>query len=189
MQIQKRVPGFCVWQGPRRKYRTDQRHKLHRTNHGNFIKLEKTLEDTIRFQSHQAGQVINLSTKRFCKDTFKFLNKNITFVPTQKTINKDTIKKQFEDILELVSEIRKIKICLLKKTNSKKSTNKSWIPTNNHHSIETNIEATRNEIQEKMEKRRPSKYSKLTIKEWKAMQELQSRNDIVITDADKGGTA
>ena len=69
----------------------------------------------------------------------------------------------------------------------KTPTNKSWIPTNNHHSIETNIEATRKEIQGKMEKRRPSKYSKLTIKEWKAMQKLQSRNDIVITDADKGG--
>ena len=41
----------------------------------------------------------------------------------------------------------------------------------------------------KTEKTRPSKYSNLTIKERKAVQELQSRNDILITDADKGGAA
>ena len=52
------------------------------------------LEDTtIRFQSDPAGQVINLSTKRRCKDTSKLLNKNLNFVPTQKTINKDTKNK------------------------------------------------------------------------------------------------
>ena len=33
----------------------------------------------------------------------------------------------------------------------------------------------------------PLKYSNLTINEQKAMQELQSRDDIVITTADKGG--
>ena len=48
------------------------------------------------------------------------------------------------------------------------------IPTNNHHSIETYMEATHNEIQEKIEKIRSSKYSNLTIKEQKAMQKLQS---------------
>ena len=64
------------------------------------MKLQKTLEDTIRLKFDPAEQVINLSTKRFCKDTFKLLNKNLNFVPTQKTINKDTIKKQFEDFLD-----------------------------------------------------------------------------------------
>ena len=49
------------------------------------------------------------------------------------------------------------------------------------------IEATRNEIKEKVQETRPSKYLNLTIKERKAMQELQSRKDIVITDTDKGG--
>ena len=35
-----------------------------------------------------------------------------------------------------------MKISLLKKIDSKKQTNKNWIPTNNHHSIETFIEET-----------------------------------------------
>ena len=38
----------------------------------------------------------------------------------------------------------------------KKTTDKNWrIRTNNHHSIETCIEAPHNEIQEKFEKTRP----------------------------------
>ena len=68
--------------GPRSKHRTDQHHKPNRTSHNNFIKLWKTLEDTIRFQSDQAGRVIKLSIKRIRKDAFEFLNNNLNFVPT-----------------------------------------------------------------------------------------------------------
>ena len=39
----------------------------------------------------------------------------------------------------------------------------------------------------KSKKKLKTKYSNLTMKERKAMQELQSRKGIVITDADKGG--
>ena len=191
-KFKKGVPGLCVSRGPRRKHRTDQRDKLHRTNHDNFIKSRKTIEDTIRFQSDPAGQVINLSTKRFCKDTFKLLNKNLNFVLTQKTINKDTINKQFEDFFRRIKlrayfKNKKNKNLSSEEDKFKKPANKNWIPTNNQHSIETFIEATRNEIQEKTGKTRPSKYSNLTIKERKAVQELQSRNDIVVADANKRG--
>ena len=161
-KFKKRVPGICVSRGPRRKHRADQRHKLHRTNNDNFIKLRKTLEDTIRFQSDPAGQVINLSTKRFYKDTFKLLNKNLNFVPAQKTINKDTINKQFEDFFRQIKlrahfKNKKNKNLSSEEDRFKKQTNKNWIPTNNHRSREIFIEATRNEIQEKTEKTRPSK--------------------------------
>ena len=127
--LKKRLPCLCVPHGPRRKHRTDRRHKLHPTKHDNFIKLRKTLEDTIRLQSDPAGQVINLSSKRFCKDNFKHLNKNLNFVPTQKTINKDTIKKQFEDFLRQIKltayfKNNKNKIFLLKKIDSKKQQKK-----------------------------------------------------------------
>ena len=150
------------------------------------------LENTNRFQSDPAGQIINLSIKRFCKDTFKLLNKNLNFVLTQKTINKDTIKKQFEDFFRQI----KLRAYFKNKKNLdlsseedrlKKPGNKNWIPTNNHQSIETFIEDTCNEIKEKVEETGPSKYSNLTIKERKAMQELHSRKDIVITNTKKGG--
>ena len=82
---------------------------------------------------------------------------------------------------------KKNKTLSSEKDRFRKPTNENWIPTNNHHSIETFIQATRNEIKEKVEETPPLKYSNLRIKERKAMQELQSRKDIVITDADKGG--
>ena len=49
------------------------------------------------------------------------------------------------------------------------------------------IEATRNEINNEIEKTKLPDYSDLSvIKEQKALQELQSRDNIVITDADMG---
>ena len=75
----------------------------------------------------------------------------------------------------------------------RKPTNKTWIPNNNHHNKETFIEATRNKINNEIEitkrhaiksiAKRPN-YSNLSVKEQNALQELQSRDDIVITDAD-----
>ena len=69
----------------------------------------------------------------------------------------------------------------------RKPTNKTWFPNNNHHSIETFIEATRNEINNEIKNMKRPNYSNLSVKEQKALQELQSRDDIVITEADKGG--
>ena len=53
--------------------------------------------------------------------------------------------------------------------------------------MESFIEATRNEINNEIEKTKRPNYSNLSIKEQKALQELQSREDIVITNADKDG--
>ena len=131
MQIQKTIPGLLYLTGPRREHLTDQRHKLYRTNYDNFIKFWKTLEDTIRFQSDPVGQVINLSAKRFCKDTFKFLN--INFVPTQNTINKNTIHKQFENFFRRIKlrthfKNKKMKTSLLKKIDPKNQEIKTLYP-------------------------------------------------------------
>ena len=141
-KFKKRVPGICVSRRSRRKHRTVQLHKLHRKNHDNFIKLRKMLEDTIRFQSDPVGHVINLSTKRFCKDTFKLLNKNLNFLLTQKAINKDTIKRQFEDFFRHIQlrayfKNKKNKNFSSEEDRFKKPTTKIWIPTNNNHNIET----------------------------------------------------
>ena len=67
----------------------------------------------------------------------------------------------------------------------RKPTHKTWIP-NNKYSIETFIEATRNDINNEIEKTKRPSYSNLSERK-KALQELQSRDNIVITDADKGG--
>ena len=54
-------------------------------------------QDTIRFRSDPARQAIQVSIKRFCRDTFKLLNKNLNFIPTKKTINKNALNKLLED--------------------------------------------------------------------------------------------
>ena len=54
-------------------------------------------------------------------------------------------------------------------------------------SIETFIEATRNEVNNEIEKTKQPNFLNLSVKEQKALQELQSRDDNVITEADKGG--
>ena len=69
----------------------------------------------------------------------------------------------------------------------KPATNKNWTPPKTHHSVETYIEVTNNEIQEKITKIKPSNYSNLTKGEKKALDELKNRDDIIITNADKGG--
>lgn len=48
----------------------------------NITKRRKTLEKTTGLQSDQVGRVINLSNKRFTKETFKFLNKDSDFALT-----------------------------------------------------------------------------------------------------------
>ena len=69
----------------------------------------------------------------------------------------------------------------------RKPADKTWVLNNNHHGIETFIEATHNEISNEIEKTTRPNYSNLSVKEQKALQELQFRDDIVITEADKGG--
>ena len=68
----------------------------------------------------------------------------------------------------------------------RKPTNKTWVPNNNHHSIDIFMEAAHNEINNEIEKTKRPNYSNLFVKEQKTLQKLQSRDSIVITEADKG---
>ena len=45
MQTQKTISRLLGFTGAKRKHRTYQHHKFYLTNHDNFIKLRKTLED------------------------------------------------------------------------------------------------------------------------------------------------
>ena len=56
----------------------------------------------------------------------------------------------------------------------------------NHHTIETFIEATNNEINKEIAHIKSPKYSNLSKREQKALEDLQERDNIVIVNADKG---
>ena len=57
----------------------------------------------------------------------------------------------------------------------------------NLHKVLTYIEATQEELEYKIENQKPRSFNNLTIDERKALQELSEWDDIVITQADKGG--
>ena len=115
------------------------------------------------------------------------MNKNLNFVPTQINFNKTTLKKELEDFyrhIKIQAHFKnpENKSCFTKEDLFRKRTNKTWVPNNNHRSIETFIEATRNETDNEIEKTKQPNYSNLSVKEQKALQELHSGDDIVITD-------
>ena len=64
---------------------------------------------------------------------------------------------------------------------------KHGYPERRHHTIETIIEATNNEINEEIAHIKPPKYSNLLKGEQKALEDLQERDDIVIINSAKGG--
>ena len=94
--IKKREYGICVSMGPTRKCRTNHCHQLHRTNHENFVKLRRTIGNKTGLQSDPAGQVINLSKKRFTKETFKLLNKSLNFVQLKQISIKPRLTKNWK---------------------------------------------------------------------------------------------
>ena len=193
----KREYGLCTKQRPTRKHQPFHSNHLYKTNHANFNKLRRTIEDSIGLQSDPAGHVINLSKKNFTKDVYKLLNKKLNFVSTQKTFDKKT-QKTFDK--EVNDFYRRIKLkAHFKDTAShqhltedeifKKRSIKSWIPPKNHLTVETIIEAANKDIDAVIKKLKGPKYSNLSEREQKALEELKVRDDIVITNVDKGAAA
>ena len=70
----------------------------------------------------------------------------------------------------------------------KQNKNKKWTPPNNHHTINTYVEAAKKDIRERKtvtpRKIRPN----LSKDEKVALKDLSKPDDIIITNADKGGT-
>ena len=56
-----------------------------------------------------------------------------------------------------------------------------------HHTVETFIKAANNDIDTTIKKLQQSKFSNLSEKEQKALEEVKVRDDIEITNSDKGG--
>ena len=60
-------------------------------------------------------------------------------------------------------------------------------PCQNHHTIKTFIEATKNGAKDELKTTRTCRYNNLSEKEEKALKELKLREGIFITNAEKGG--
>ena len=127
--------------GQQKKSQTNHQHQPHKTNHENLVKLQRTTENTTGLQSSTLGQVMNSSKKRFTKETFKPLNKNLNFAPTQTSFNYTKLNKKFLLKVHFKNHVSKARFT---EDMFRKATNKNWVPNNRGTSIEIVMEATRN---------------------------------------------
>lgn len=137
---------------------------------------------------------MNLSNHKFSIPQYKLLNKNLNFCPTPGNYNQTTLQNDINNFT------RKIKLKAHFATNEQqineneqpqkqfyiKKANSTWEPPNNHHTVKTFIEAITNDIEKLPDTNVKRKYN-LTKAERQALEELKERNDIIITNADKGG--
>ena len=131
---------------PTKRNRITECYNIYQRNHENFDNLWKTIEKSIRHQSDQNGNIINLTKLSFKKADYKLLNKNLNFIPTPKVYNKNGANA------DLIDSFRRIKLNEYSKNtpNNKNEDesrlfehikNKKWTPPNNHHTMNTYVEA------------------------------------------------
>ena len=155
------------------KMQKSKRYKFYRRNHANTEKLWRTVEDTTGHQFDPIGNIINLSNKTFTKETFQLLNKNLNFIPTPSTFNKNQLNKELDYFFRLI----KLKDNMYNPSTEdqlfKPRTNKKWRPDKNHHNVETYIEASKNALETEEQHNNKNKYCiNLTKGERKALKAL-----------------
>ena len=131
--------------------------------------------------------MLNLTKNFFSKHVFSLLNKNLNFCPTPCKYNKNSLQKEFERFFRLVklkAHFRNKKTTISTDKFESKS-NSSWTPENSHHSVNTFISLVQNEIDSHEVQNFPA--DNLTKQERIALSEIENRNDIIVTKADKGG--
>ena len=67
------------------------------------------------------------------------------------------------------------------------SCNKTWTPKDNHHTVETFTQAFQNDLEKEEQTLKQIPPSSVPKKEKNALKTLREREDIFITNADKGG--
>ena len=116
----------------------DENEILHARHHDHFIKLQRAIKNTIRLQFDPAGQIINLTQKKYSRGIYKLFSKNLNFVPTQNKINKKELHDQLEEFYrrrKLKSHFQDIRkqADLSEEEYRFKSKNKHWVPKNTPH--------------------------------------------------------
>ena len=115
------------------------------------------------------------------------LNKNLNFVPNPGQYNKAIFQKDkysfFRNTILKAHFGNKNKYTY---TGLKPKTNNQWIPKEIHHSVKSFIEAVNTDLENENRQQRKHKYN-LTKDERLALSSLMHKEDIIITQADKGG--
>ena len=128
--------------------------------------------------------MVNLSDNLFPKSEFSLLDKNLNFCPRPKKYNKQTSTRiflSFTVILNLGRTLDQLKIIQM---NLDLKAIANSLPDKLPSCVETFITAINHDIKSSKTKKLPR--DNLTKSEREALLNLQTRNDIIITKADKG---
>ena len=91
------------------------------------------------------------------------MNKNLNFIPARRIFNKNQLSKELYDFFRLI----KLKayfednmyVYMYNPTKlDQPKTNKKWRPDENHHTVETYIEATKNALETEEQNNNKNKY-------------------------------
>ena len=114
----------------------------------------------------------------------------MNFIPTIKLFNKNDVIKDIDAFS------RKIKLRAHFETDAPArtelerkfyTTNKTWEPSNTHHTVSTFLEKFKKETILALDKAKPYSSSNLSKQEERDLEDLAKRTDIIICKADKGG--
>ena len=130
--------------------------------------------------------VFNLSNKVLTEDEIKVLEKGLDFAPIQRKVNEPELRQDFE------SFCRRMRIKWHFRNESSYnfseraafSPKSSWKPPLGHPNLEVFLSQVENELFEITKE--PTRYSKLSQEEWRAIRTLADDRSIVIKKADKG---
>ncbi len=130
---------------------------------------------------------MNISSLKFSFNTFKLLNKGLSFCPRPKLYDKEQFGndcKAFFRRIKLRAHfgINEFQPDILDILNNKKS---SWTPSNPDPTVETFIAVVLADINKNPQKHLP--YDNLSKGERNALEELSNNENIIVTRADKGG--
>ena len=127
---------------------------------------------------------VNLSDNLFSKSEFSLLSKNLNFCHRPNKYNKQNLKK---DLLKFYRNIKLRAHFGPTENNSNEprfKSNSNWLRDKLPSCIETFMTACNHDVQSSKTKKLPR--DNLTKSEREALHNLQKRNDMIITKADKG---
>ena len=88
--------------GPKTIQHQNRSNEFHSTNNGNFRKLQRTIKTKLKQRHDPHGCVINLSKHPFSKDTYKLLNKNLSFIPNPGIYSKSKLNDELQNFYRLI---------------------------------------------------------------------------------------
>ena len=152
-------------------------------------RIRKVLQTKLLRKHDRRGTVVNLSSKVFSKAAFELLNKNLNFCPVPSEYNRlnlNTDLQRFFRRIKLRAHFDKPDpYHIPSESELFARRDKNWTLKFNHHSVDTFISCVTKELKES--KPNPISHDNLSPKESQTLKELSSRDDIIITKADKGG--